>query len=70
MSQHKVIVIGAAGGRLDGISELIEKLERHDSNIIEIKSVDFDDCLNMTSLIRKPQYLSYQKFTKPYGYNR
>lgn len=70
MSQHKVIVIGAAGGRLDGISELIEKLERHDANIIEIKSVDFDDCLNMTSYIRKSQHLSYQKFTKPYGYNR
>ena len=70
MSQHKVIVIGAAGGRLDGISKLIEKLERHDSNIIEIKSVDFDDHLNMTSYIRKPQHLSYQKFTKPYGHNR
>lgn len=70
MTKHKIIVIGAGGGRLNDISELIEKLERHDSNVIEIKSVDFDDCLKMNPLVCKKQHLTYQKFTKPYGYNR
>lgn len=69
MSEHKIIVISAAGGRLNSVAELIQKLEHHDSNIIEIKTDDFEQ-LNMTSIIQKPKHLSYQKFTKPYDYNR
>ena len=69
MNKDKIIIVCAGPGRLSDISELIKKIECHDSNIIEIKHTQFDNQLSMISCL-KTNHRHYQHFTKPYGHNR